>query len=94
MPTADDARAVLREALRIAESCVVCEILDPHVEEGLWGRLRHMYYCRFLPDPGTNFVSSAGLNEILESVSPNAVVDRWDVSTINGVYGCAILSKN
>lgn len=91
MPSGEAVGQLLAEASRISRNVIVCEILDPRVEEGTWGRLRHSYYRRYLPDTGDRFLTSRMLSDLLSSLPGLSLAVRSDFKTINGVYGCAVL---
>ena len=90
MPSPRDARALVREALRISRSVVLCEILDPTRVGGRWGRLRHHYYRRYLPDPGDQFLDSNEFDLLVTTAAADTIV-RVDYCTINGTYACTAL---
>jgi hypothetical protein len=91
MPSDEAVGQLLAEAVRISRNVIVCEILDPRIEERMWGRLRHSYYRRYLPDTGDRFLTSPMLSDLLSSLPGLSVAARSDFRTINGVYGCAVL---
>jgi ubiquinone/menaquinone biosynthesis C-methylase UbiE len=91
MPSHRSAVQLLSELVRITRTAVICEILNPTVEEGQWGRLRHFYYRRYLPDPGERFLGSHDFDKLLSDIPQSMVISRQNYLTVNGVYACAIL---
>ena len=94
MPTHQDALTLLGELTRISRAVILCEILDPLAEEGRWGRLRHYYYRKYLPDDGDRFLTSLDFDELVSALPESKIVRRRNYTTINGVYACAILSAD
>jgi hypothetical protein len=76
---------------RISEVAIVCEILDPMIEEDRWGRIRHYYYRHHLPEPEARFLTSTGVDELVSSLPRTTILERHNYRTINGVYARAIL---
>lgn len=91
MPSNQSIIQILKEVTRISEVAIVCEILDPMIKEGRWGRIRHYYYRHYLPEPEARFLTSTGVDELVSSLPRTTILERHNYRTINGVYACAIL---
>ncbi len=77
---------LVREAVRVARRALVVEVMDPECESS-WGRVRHLYYLRFLKDAGIKFYSRSEFSDLTDIPSRRALYER---RTVKGVYMFAL----
>lgn len=92
MQSAGDLRTLLSNVRKVAKKIIVVEIQDP-AREGLWGRLRHSYYMKFLKDEGESFYDRTDFETVIEQHFSSDSIKYDYLETIRGVYMAAIVEK-
>lgn len=92
MQSAGDLRTLLSNVRKVAKKIIVVEIQDP-AKEGLWGRLRHSYYMKFLKDEGECFYNRTDFETVIEEHFSSDTIKYDYLETIRGVYMAAIIEK-
>lgn len=89
MDDLDSLKKLLNEMMRISKKVVIVEILDPK-HESPWGRLRHIYFMKFLGDAGEHFLSREEFDAV---TNDKRRTSKFEMKTIRGVYQFAILKN-
>ncbi|WKD34829.1 class I SAM-dependent methyltransferase [Streptomyces xanthophaeus] len=89
MPSADAARKLIDECIRVSNRAVIIEVMDPPTGH-LGSRVMYRYYLDFLKDAAVHFYSKREFEQLTEN---EQLSDRFHMSTIRGVYQFAVFDS-
>jgi hypothetical protein len=88
MKDLDSVRRLIDEVVRVGKRSLIVEIMDPK-DEGMWGRLRHQYWVRWLHDVGEHFLSREAFADLTKLPERT---EAFEMATVRGVYQFALFA--